>query len=47
MSHFSDEDWLHFIRHLVPETETAEMARHLEEDCEECRGCGDFDKRSM
>jgi len=37
MSHFSDEAWFDFVRHLLPETEMEPMTRHLEERCEECQ----------
>jgi hypothetical protein len=37
MSDFSDEAWFDFVRHLLPETETAQMTRHLDDGCEECQ----------
>ena len=42
MSHFSDEAWFDFVRQLLPETETAEIAHHLEQACEECQRLREF-----
>jgi hypothetical protein len=37
MSHFSDEAWFDFVRHLLPDTDAVQMKAHLDEGCEECQ----------
>lgn len=36
MSHFSEADWVDFIRGLFPEEEAAALRAHLRSACEEC-----------
>jgi hypothetical protein len=37
MSHFSQSNWVDFIRNVLTPAEHARMQRHLDEDCNECR----------
>ncbi len=36
MSHFSEADWVDFVRGLLPQTEAGALESHLHNNCEEC-----------
>ncbi|MGH9629352.1 MAG: hypothetical protein ACRD7E_13615 [Bryobacteraceae bacterium] len=35
--HFGDDEWINFVRQLAPPLRLAEMQRHLDNGCEQCR----------
>lgn len=36
MKHFSEEDWLDFVREVMPSSRQAALEKHLESQCPEC-----------